>query len=55
MASEPKEHNDPHVGTTWFVTRNSYQLVDLTRVRQEYPDLKRTIINAAKSGYQNRY
>ena len=47
-ASKPKEHNDPSVGTTWFVTRDGYQLVDLIRVRQEYPDFKRTIINAAE-------
>jgi phage terminase large subunit-like protein len=29
------------------VTPNSYQPVDLVRVRQEYPDMKRTVINFA--------
>jgi phage terminase large subunit-like protein len=51
---KPKEHNDLSVGTTWYVTNNGYQLVDLIRARQEYPDLKRTIIMLQISGFRIR-
>ena len=40
--------NDFSVCTTWGETESNYYLVDVRRFRQEYPDLKRSVINLAE-------
>jgi predicted phage terminase large subunit-like protein len=37
------------VCTTWLVRKNEYYLLDVLRVRLEYPDLRRKILSHAKA------
>ena len=46
-ASKAEEINDHSVGTTWLVKGNEYYLLDLTRERLNYPDLKRRVVEYA--------
>ncbi|WP_027525472.1 phage terminase large subunit [Bradyrhizobium sp. Ec3.3] len=41
------EHNDYSVCTTWRIVNNNYYLLDVFRGRQQYPDLRRTVISLA--------
>lgn len=47
-ATKAKEFNDWSVGTTWADTKDGLDLVDVFRARQEYPDLRRSIIANAE-------
>jgi len=47
-ATKAKEFNDWSVGTTWADTKEGLDLVDVFRQRQEYPDLRRSIIANAE-------
>lgn len=47
-AIKSANHNDYSVCTTWAEDENSYYLIDVLRVKMEYPELKRTIINSYK-------
>ena len=46
-ASKAEEINDYSVCTTWLVKGNEYYLLGLTRVRVNYPDLKRLVVDHA--------
>ncbi|MDE2493660.1 MAG: phage terminase large subunit [Alphaproteobacteria bacterium] len=47
-ATSNKELADWSACTTWFVIGDVYYLMDVLRVRQTYPDLKRTIVQYAQ-------
>src|SRR5262249_53433070 len=48
-ASKGGPDNDWSVGTTWIVAKgNRWYLVDVVRVRADYPSLKAEVIRAAK-------
>ena len=47
-AAKAKAINDPSVCTTWGVHGQALWLLDVFRVRFEYPELKRTIIARAR-------
>lgn len=46
-AYKKEQINDPSVCTTWIEVCNEYYLLDVLEVRQEYPELKKTIIAKA--------
>ena len=43
-ASKAEQINDYSVCTTWLIRNKDYYLIDLTRARLEFPDLKRAVI-----------
>ena len=47
-ASKADKTNDYSVCTTWLTRKNDYYLLDVLRVRLEYPDLRREILSHAK-------
>lgn len=47
-ASKVSKNNDYSVCTTWLVRKRDYYLLDVVRVRLEFPDLKRRIIKEAE-------
>jgi predicted phage terminase large subunit-like protein len=48
-ASKADKTSDYSVCTTWLVRKNEYYLLDVLRVRLEYPDLRRKILSHAKA------
>lgn len=49
IASSITEKSDYSVCTTWLMERKTYYLLDVFRVRLEYPDLRRRIIDMARA------
>jgi predicted phage terminase large subunit-like protein len=43
------DNSDYSVGTSWIATKEGYYLVDLIRERFEFPELRRAVINFAKT------
>jgi len=43
-AMKPDQRNDPSVCTTWLQIKGSYYLIDVTRERLGYPELKKLVI-----------
>ena len=48
-ASKADKTSDFSVCTTWLVRTNDYYLLDVTRVRLEYPELRRKILSQARA------
>ncbi len=48
-ASKADKTNDYSVCTTWLQRKNDYYLIDVLRVRLEYPELRRKILSHAKA------
>ena len=47
-ANKARHVNDPSVCTTWGIANNHAYLIDVFRVRMEYPELKRELLNLAR-------
>ena len=46
-AMKPDQRNDPSVCTTWLEHKGLFYLMDVTRERVNYPDLKRLVMRRA--------